>query len=207
MMNILINTKNIFSKRAIKQLVLESVTSGEDITFEENYTKDNIAQANVIFTEMEPGEIFLCHDELKNKINNSLLFILHETNNEYLPGELPNCTQNCYFLYKADSIPAIRNKIKTHIMEFSPVKDSETTSSNVTICINCPCKSISHAQAKVIHALSLGLNQMEIANELKINCKTVYSHKKKVMRDFKIEGNQDLNKFLNVLMKRKQLFS
>ncbi|WP_251268306.1 helix-turn-helix transcriptional regulator, partial [Enterobacter hormaechei] len=70
-------------------------------------------------------------------------------------------------------------------------------------CINCPCKSLTQAQSKVVHALSLGLNQLEIANKLNINYKTVYSHKKNVMHDFKIESNTDLNKFLNVLEKRK----
>lgn len=47
---------------------------------------------------------------------------------------------------------------------------------------------------------------MQIARELKVNYKTVYSHKKNVMHDFKIKGTQDLNKFMHVLNKRKNLF-
>ncbi|WP_323807486.1 helix-turn-helix transcriptional regulator [Klebsiella michiganensis] len=74
-------------------------------------------------------------------------------------------------------------------------------------CINCPCKSLTQAQSKVVYALSLGLNQLEIANKLNINYKTVYSHKENVMHDFKIESNTDLNKFLNVLEKRKQFMT
>ncbi|QGN37756.1 helix-turn-helix transcriptional regulator [Klebsiella oxytoca] len=207
MINILINTKNVYSKHAIKQLVLESVATDEDISFQDSYTQYNIAQAHIIFTEMEPGEIFLCNDELKYRTNKSLLFILQEKKNEYLPTELTNCTKNCFFIYKADSIPAIRNKINAHINEFRATENEEAIAAETISCINCPCKSITHAQSKVVHALSLGLNQMEIAHELKINYKTVYSHKKNVMHDFKIKGTQDLNKFLNVLMKRKQLIS
>lgn len=67
MLNILINTKNVYSKHAIKQMVMESITTDENVIFEDKYTQSNIAQAHIIFTEMEPGEIFLCHDELKYK--------------------------------------------------------------------------------------------------------------------------------------------
>lgn len=84
MLNILINTKNVYSKHAIKQLVMESITTDENVIFEDKYTQSNIAQAHIIFTEMEPGEIFLCHDELKYKKEKSLLFILQEKKT-YLP--------------------------------------------------------------------------------------------------------------------------
>lgn len=206
MLNILINTKNVYSKHAIKQLVMESITTDENVIFEDKYTQSNIAQAHIIFTEMEPGEIFLCHDELKYKKEKSLLFILQEKKSVSSKSEIPNCTKDCLFLYKSDSIPVITGKIYIHINLFL-LRGYEDIAPKVNLCINCPCKSITHAQSKVIHALSLELNQMQIARELKVNYKTVYSHKKNVMHDFKIKGTQDLNKFMHVLNKRKQFIS
>lgn len=207
MITILINTKNIYTRHAIKQLMQECIAPEEKLLFLDHYTPGNIAEAHIIFTEMAPGEIFLCHDELKYKSEKSLLFILQERKSQCLESEFPNCTKDCLFLYKGDSIPVIKNKIKVHVYAFTWT-DSKTGYHPQTIrCINCPCKSLTQALSKVVHALSLGLNQLEIANKLNINYKTVYSHKKNVMHDFKIESNADLNKFLNVLEKRKQFMT
>ncbi|HBM2961349.1 TPA: LuxR family transcriptional regulator [Klebsiella michiganensis] len=207
MITILINTKNIYTRYAIKQLIQESVAHEENLIFVDSYTPGNIAEAHIIFTEMAPGEIFLCHDELKYKTTKSLLFILQERENQCSESELPNCTKDCLFLNKGDSLPAIRNKIKLHVYAFTWTDNETGYRPQTSRCINCPCKSLTQAQSKVVYALSLGLNQLEIANKLNINYKTVYSHKKNVMHDFKIESNTDLNKFLNVLEKRKQFMT
>lgn len=207
MINVLINTKNTYTNHAIRQLLQETIASGESLTFEDDYTQDSIVQAHIIFTEMEPGEIFLCHDELKYTNGKTLLCILQERKIEYIRKELPNCIKESLFLYKSDSIPTIRNKIKSGIDRVVTSKNEEHPSNEAMRCINCPCKSITQAQSKVVHALSLGLNQLEIAQELKINYKTVFSHKKNVMHDFKIQSNKELNRFLSVLMKRKKFMS
>ncbi|EPP1404183.1 hypothetical protein ACUL3X_004217 [Klebsiella oxytoca] len=98
MLNILINTKNVYSKHAIKQMVMESITTDENVIFEDKYTQSNIAQAHIIFTEMEPGEIFLCHDELKYKKEKSLLFILQEKK-AYLPKVKSLTAQKIVYFY------------------------------------------------------------------------------------------------------------
>ncbi len=75
MITILINTKNIYTRYAIKQLMQESVAHEENLIFVDSYTPGNIAEAQIIFTEMAPGEIFLCHDELKYKTTRKAYYL------------------------------------------------------------------------------------------------------------------------------------
>lgn len=67
MPDFLINTENIYLKRGICELLIE-------IAIEENictpfslheYSSDIISQTDVLFTEMETGEHYLCHPLLQ----------------------------------------------------------------------------------------------------------------------------------------------
>ena len=77
MPDFLINTENIYLKRGICELLIE-------IAIEENictpfslheYSSDIISQTDVLFTEMETGEHYLCHPYFKKIPQQTPLFL------------------------------------------------------------------------------------------------------------------------------------
>ena len=111
MPDFLINTENIYLKRGICELLIE-------IAIEENictpfslheYSSDIISQTDVLFTEMETGEHYLCHPYRNRRLS---LFLSPAT---AVPG-LTVCRFVCVMPVLSVSTPisaALKSKLQT----------------------------------------------------------------------------------------------
>ncbi len=115
MPDILINTENIYLKRGICELLIE-------IAIEENictpfslheYSSDIISQTDVLFTEMETGEHYLCHPYFKKIPQQTPVFV-------FVPSDscagLTVCRFVCVMPVLSVSTPisaALKSKLQT----------------------------------------------------------------------------------------------
>lgn len=93
MPDFLINTENIYLKRGICELLIE-------IAIEENictpfslheYSSDIISQTDVLFTEMETGEHYLCHPYFKKIPQQTPVFVFVPSDSCARVDRLPLC--------------------------------------------------------------------------------------------------------------------
>ena len=62
-------------------------------------------------------------------------------------------------------------------------------------CLKCPRLTLTKSQLYIIDAIKTGMNNQQIAQELGISHKTVFSHKINIMKKFQIDTKQELARF------------
>lgn len=174
-----------------------------NLSFRFYYDLKKIDNANIIFTEMVAGEFFLCHDILNKKHNETTVFIFHTQKDNFSKSSLPNCINNAIFIHKQDSIINMRNKILKNIKLSNIADIFESTSFKLQRCLNCQFKTVTSFQLKVLYATSMGLDTTGISEELDMNYKTVFSHKRNIMSKFNITNKHELHKFAILLRSKK----
>lgn len=206
MINFFINIKNNYLRVAISELIHEAMSTSPEsrYRFFPQWNEISITDATVIFMEMKAGEWYLCHDIFQHVPEHCKLFIFQQDtkNKKNLElKELPNCIKDAVFMDVHSSVYTLKNEIskatRPHLNKKVANKFNRLRS-----CINCPRKLVSNAQMKVFYAFSIGLTPHEIAAELKISHKTVYSHRKNIMSKFKLDNRQQFNSLAQILTKR-----
>lgn len=203
MTRILLNIKNFYFRLAIIQLIEDLPTENKNIVYDFNYNTKSISTADIIFTEMVAGEFSLCHDTLNNRGDAARIFIFHSQSGRITKNPLPNCIKGSVFIYEKDSLTNIKKTIEK-ALGFNNIKITyDPVPCRLRRCLNCSCKSVTAAQLKILYATSIGLNTSDIAKELNMNYKTVFSHKRNVMIKFSLTNKQELQKFACLLAKKK----
>ncbi|CAM3779986.1 response regulator transcription factor [Klebsiella variicola] len=196
MTDFLINTENIYLKRGICELLLE-------IAIEENirtpfslheYSPEFISQTDVLFTEMETGEHYLCHPCFKKVPQQTPIFVFVPSDSGARVDRLPLCLRDATFISINADLRSIKNQIANRLTASSkpvaggPEKDSKR-------CLKCPRLTLTKSQLYIIDAIKTGMNNQQIAQELGISHKTVFSHKINIMKKFQIDTKQELARF------------
>lgn len=201
MTNIFINTENIFLNRGVCELLIE-VAKEENICTPFSilqYSPDTLGQIDMLFTEMTTGEHYLCHPVFKKIPEHTSIFIFVPTDSAMQVDRIPYCLRDATFISINTGLHRIKNQIAKHLMEStasiasSQVKDSRR-------CVKCPRLTLTKSQLYIIDAIRTGMNNQQIAQELGISHKTVFSHKINIMKKFQIATKQELTKFSSVAL-------
>ncbi|PXK04873.1 helix-turn-helix transcriptional regulator [Klebsiella variicola] len=203
MTNFLFNIKNHYLRVAIAELVNETMQACErsHYQFSQQWKPASIAQADVIFTEMVAGEWYLCHELLQHATENYQLFTFLNDEEVTVIDHLPNCFKHAVFIHPHTAVHLLKEVIG-HAIQRPLTEQHGSPFNRLRRCINCPCKSLSDAQTKVIYAFSIGLSPHEVATVLKISHKTIHSHKKNIMNKFHLKSRQQFNNLVQILARR-----
>ncbi|MBZ9579778.1 response regulator transcription factor [Klebsiella quasivariicola] len=199
MPDFLINTENIFLKRGICELLLE-IANEENICTPfllHAYSPDTINVVDMLFTEMESGEHYLCHPLFKKTPRQSRIFIFVSKTELVRADRLPLCLQNATFINKNTDLHSLKKLIAYRLAELIRPKivESEPDSRR---CLKCPRLTLTKSQLFIIDAINTGMSNQQIAQELGISHKTVFSHKINIMKKFQIDTRQELARFSSV---------
>lgn len=203
MIKISITTQNIYLERALKEIITEIANAKgiQNIDFQKSTHKDRFKNTDVLFTEMEVGEYLLCQKMRKLKSERPIIIIFTAEEVTLDTSLLPFCIQNCVFLSNKSSLAKIKKSLSVSLDEFITGKKKYLTTENHR-CLKCPHQSLSRSQQKIVNAINIGLNNNETAQKLGIDHRTVYSHKVRIMKKFRLETNQELIRFCSMVMKK-----
>lgn len=203
MLKFSIITKNIFLEKAITELIKEiaSTKTINDFCFQYPHSNNELKNSDLIITEMEVGEYFLCQNMEKNQLERPIHIILAQKEITVNTYTLPLCIQEAILLYKKINIDTISKVLSTNIDELVTGKRSKIPKDKKR-CLRCPHQRLSESQMKVINSVYIGLNNHQTAQMLGISHKTVYSHKSGIMKKFKLETHQELIRLSSIIMEK-----
>ncbi|MGU3525034.1 helix-turn-helix transcriptional regulator [Enterobacteriaceae bacterium C23F] len=186
-MKILIISNNSFFSLAIQNILLGYFYGEAMISVAERPSSREVAESDVVFMTLLPGEQFLCHLALQHRRSGGKLVLLVK-DKEYIKHQsLPYCLEDACII---DS--------KTTVIDFfylysSLIKGQACSNSKQSgACFNCPCGYLTPCQLKVLHGFMQGNAIADIASTLGISEKTAYTQKRKVTERFKIKSDQEL---------------
>ncbi|UDD38214.1 helix-turn-helix transcriptional regulator [Klebsiella africana] len=199
MPDFLINTENIFLQRGICELLIEIANEENIFTpfLLHTCSPDTINLADIFFTEMETGEHYLCHPLFKKTPRQCRIFVFVAKTELIRTDRLPLCLQEAMFISKNSDLQSIKKLIAHRLKELcrpgvvKPEQDSRR-------CLKCPRLTLTKSQLFIIDAINAGMNNQQIAQELGISHKTVFSHKINIMKKFQIDTKQELAIFSSV---------
>ena len=120
MAEFLINTENIFLKRGICELLIE-IANEENISTPfslQEYSPDTIGQTDVLFTEMETDEHYLCHPFYKKIPVATSVFVFVPSASAVRVDRLPQCLCDATFISMNTVLRSIKNQIAKRLNGF-----------------------------------------------------------------------------------------
>lgn len=204
MLKLAIITKNIFLEKAITELLKEIAHTKNinDFCFQHHHSTNEVENLDMLITEMETGEYFLCQNMAKHQSERPIHIILTAKEITFNTDLLPLCIQESILLYKKSNLSTLTKILSNKIDELVTGKRINI-SKNKKRCLKCPHQSLSQSQLKVINSVHIGLNNHETAQKLGISHKTVYSHKLRIMKKFHMETHQELTKLSSIIMEKR----
>ena len=190
MITVLFNITDCFYQQGLKYLprpLIEGL-SEEPVVFIEGMTADKIESADIIIISLRKGEERLCNPLLGGQ-NNGILFAITEEETLFsLP--LPECYRNIIFLSCYSRKEEWHTKLSAR---WHTVKGHGKAN-----CRACQQQTFSPQQLRVMSGVFDGKSAGQIATELNIKEKTVWSHKYQAMRSLGLRSNRDLHGFLRI---------
>lgn len=186
MPDILINTENIFLNRGICELLSE-IAKEEHIREPYSvvdYSTDILGPIDMLFTEMAAGEHYLCHPFFKKLPPHTSIFIFVATDCALQVERLPLCLGDANFISMNSVLRRVKNQIAKRLTE-STTASSSGLEKDSRRCVKCPRLTLTKSQLYIIDAIRTGMNNQQIAQELGISHKTVFSHKINIMKNSK----------------------
>lgn len=194
MIKVLIKESDAVYHWALRVFVTEHFRqhNGAEICFLDNADKNGMEEANVIIYGFRPGEILTCIPDFNTTSAGAVIGIYDET----IPNIalLPACFQNMQFVQRSGAVDDFRSVL---------LKAWESEKTTVAMvagrrCVGCRRKELSHQQRLVFREIGKGKSAEQIASELAITVKTVFSHKHLAMRKFNLNSDQQLLQFLSL---------
>jgi DNA-binding CsgD family transcriptional regulator len=200
MLRIIVEDRYTLYKKGMEILLEQIFLCEEDERIEfMSLTEDNVAMADVIVKNFDPGESYICNPLLRERKAASLLIGIYEGSANPHFGTLPLCVKNIVFINRAESLC----KAMTLIMrgwENCMLVGNKNTQPN---CLHCLHRTLSPQQVRVAENFYRGFTPEGIASNLQLNVKTVCAHKRKIMAKFDLYSDCELLHFLNGLKKQK----
>ncbi|MCD7091322.1 helix-turn-helix transcriptional regulator, partial [Klebsiella quasipneumoniae] len=162
------------------------------VNFSFNFTSESVKVADVIVLALCPGECFICRPELRSRKKSIVIGIVDD---DMRVSALPSCFQDIIFLSRRHSVTQLRTAMHTAWHRLQQTNYRHSTGS----CCDCQLTKLSPQQIRIMSYLNEGMSVMQIAEELMVSEKTVYTHKYMVMRKFNLHSDYELMLLLNKL--------
>ena len=153
----------------------------------------------MLCTEMAACEHYLCHPLFKKLPPHTSIFIFVATDCALQVERLPLCLGDANFISMNSDLRRVKNQIAKRLTE-STTASSSGLEKDSRRCVKCPRLTLTKSQLYIIDAIRTGMNNQQIAQELGISHKTVFSHKINIMKKFQIATKQELTRFSSVAL-------
>lgn len=127
------------------------------------------------------------------------IFIFVATDSALQVERLPLCLRDATFISMNSDLRRVKNQIAKRLTE-STTSSSSGLEKDSRRCVKCPRLTLTKSQLYIIDAIRTGMNNQQIAQELGISHKTVFSHKINIMKKFQIATKQELTRFSSVAL-------
>lgn len=127
------------------------------------------------------------------------IFIFVATDSALQVEQLPLCLGDATFISMNSDLRRVKNQIAKRLTE-STTASSSGLEKDSRRCVKCPRLTLTKSQLYIIDAIRTGMNNQQIAQELGISHKTVFSHKINIMKKFQIATKQELTRFSSVAL-------
>lgn len=195
MCNILINTNNNMLLHGLTLLfkqVFNSFVKENEINIHE-FTQDAISDADIVVMPFIAGESTICHQFLQARKANSLMIVFYDGENPHINNELPLCFNNTVFIKRVETI---HNIVKL-IRQGWEYRDNNIIEPYKRDCFSCKHRTLSEQQIKLVDSFYLGENTSDIAKKLNVKTKTVYAHKRIIMKKYNVSNDFELISLLH----------
>lgn len=188
MINTLITEPDHYYRQGLFFLISEFFRDEfkKSVIFNFDFTVANIAKADVIVIPLCRGEYLTCFPECQSR-RRGIIVGLHDADTEPV-SQLPTCINDLVFISRKSSITEVRRKLKAAWRRFQSHEQKETR----YFCHDCAHISLSSQQAIIMAGLYHGKSVTQIAGELTISPKTVFSHKYTFMQKFNLHSDYEL---------------
>lgn len=195
MINVLIKDDNAFYDWSIHTFLTEIVEQEyhKSVHLIRDFTHATVSQADVIMMGMCQGEHFTCHPELHARTKGGIIALMDKKPINITPS--PECITDIVYIERRAPLSVIREGIiqvwKLH---------EESRSSN---CYACRYRALSPQQIRIMAGFYSGKPVSQIALELDVTDKTIFSHKYQMMAKFNLASDYELLKLLDRLYERR----
>lgn len=194
MINVLIKDDNAFFQWALQRLVSElfarEYKKRVKLTLDLNPT--TVSQSDMIIVGLRQGEHFTCHPDLRARTKGVIIGLMDK--NPVNDVRLPACIADMVYIERRAPIEVIGESIMT-----AWLRHREAYSSN---CYSCRHRALSPQQVRIMAGFYGGKTVSQIANELNVSDKTIFSHKYQVMTKFNVSTDYELMRLLERLHER-----
>ncbi|HED3852318.1 LuxR C-terminal-related transcriptional regulator [Enterobacter soli] len=192
MVNILISETDVLFQCGLQYFFKDffSHVAQQDVTFTSDFTADSIRAADVIVLSLCQGEYFTCFPELQARQQGIIIGIVEGDSGI---KALPSCYQDIIFISRRAPLSQLRLALFS-TWRVTPLNKYRRPSIS---CFECQQKTLSPQQVRIMIGLYKGLSVTDIAKELCISEKTVFTHKYMLMHKFHLRSDYELIKLLN----------
>ena len=201
MLNITLDVNDFYFSYGLESLLRESEGLSEhEVNISYGLDDKSVGHADIIVTTFLAGEAYICHDIFKKRKPGGWLICIFSGKIPPRLTSLPSCFNDAIFISRYDDISALVN----NLVKYNNKKLNREGA--IDKCLNCNCRNLTGKQLKIATYIYCGLESKKIADNLSIDIKTVYAHKKQLMQKFDLSTDYELFEFLT-LLKNKTSFS
>lgn len=197
MLNILIKESDLLFQYGLRVFLADLFQRGfrEEVQFSSHFTHDGVSVADIVVLSLCVGEVFTCIPELQSRKKGIVIGLVDHEPRVAMP---PSCFDDIILISRRASVSKIREIIyfawyKTQLFGYRWHKNA---------CPVCHHRKISPQQIRIMVSFYKGRSVMEIANELNISDKTVFTHKYMLMKKFDLRTDYELIVLLNRLAEK-----
>jgi DNA-binding NarL/FixJ family response regulator len=192
MINTIINDENKLYSHGMK-IVVEHLFHSmfrKNTLFHSKLDNSTVVDADIIIMSLNTGDKYVCHPILRQCKKNALIIGLYERTDNLSVKRLPHCLDNMVFIHRSASIESIKKTIANHWAKRSAVEKC------LRSCKSCNYSRFSSQQIIVVERYFRGEPMQQIASDLNLSSKTVFSHKRVLMKKFDLHTDYELVNFL-----------
>ncbi|MEH0885552.1 LuxR C-terminal-related transcriptional regulator [Enterobacter sp. UNJFSC 003] len=197
MLNIVIHEADLFFQAGLHRFFGDFFSHNfkQQVTFFIELSHDNVSRADIIVLSLCQGETLICFPELRARQKGIVIGLVDNANHH---SALPACFQDMIFI--------TRNASVDRMYEALFIAWSRTQQAgyrwNKTNCFECQHKMLSPQQIRIMVNFYRGLSVTDVADELQISDKTVFTHKYMMMQKFNLRSDYELMTLLKRLVEK-----
>lgn len=163
------------------------------IVFSHKLNAISVSAADIIFLEFCNGETMICTPELMFRKKSIVIGIVDDLSRVATVSS--GCFPDVVFIERKSDLETIERVVtRQWKIRFLSGKDPLCFS-----CYKCKPASMTHKETMIMSKILQGISVAQIANDLNLDCKTIYVHKHSVMKKFNLINDCELIAFLNSL--------
>jgi len=194
MINVLIKDDNAFYDWSIHCFLADIFAKEyqKSVTLTRDFTHLAVRQSDMIIMGMCQGEYLTCHPQLHSRTKGVIIGLIDKTPVNVAPS--PECITDMVYIERRAPLDVIHDIIinvwKGH---------EESRCSN---CYACRHRALSPQQTRIMAGFYCGKSVPQIAHELNLSEKTIFSHKYHMMAKFNLTTDYELMRLLERLHER-----